>query len=69
MRHWTAETDIEAATLFDTLTTKEIRQRQDLCHAQMRMPYLGPQGGAEDAMLDMQAMDQALMDAMMRRTV
>ena len=67
MRHWTAETDIEAAELFDTLPTKEIRQRQSLCREQMGMIDNCPHGQLEDAMADMQAMENALFLAMMRR--
>lgn len=63
--HWTDKTDAEAAVLFDTLTTPEIRRRQDLCKAQQRLAY---EQGNERAMLDLQRMEESLFQAMLRRT-
>jgi hypothetical protein len=67
-RHWTAETDAEAVVLFDSLPTKEIRQRQDLCRQQMGMIDNAPVWQREDSLADLIAMDEALFQAMMRRT-
>ena len=64
MRHWTAQTDAEADVLFPTLTTADIRRRQDLCHQQQRMAF---DQKNEDAMADLAAMDDALFREMLRR--
>lgn len=65
MRHWTEDTDREAAEFFDGLPVKEIRRRQTLCDLQIGMAY---RGNNADAVADLQAMSTALMDSMLRRT-
>jgi hypothetical protein len=65
MRRWTAETDREADELFPTLTTTEIRRRQDLCRQQTALAY---EARNEDALLDLQAMADALTREMFGRT-
>jgi len=65
MRHWTEQTDTEANELYPTFTEAKIRQYQDLARAQIRMAY---DQGNEDAMADLQAMEDALFREMMRRT-
>lgn len=62
--HWTDETDAEAVPFFDSLSTAEIRRRQDLCAQQKSIAY---EQGNGDAMRDLDRMDQALTDAMLRR--
>jgi hypothetical protein len=62
---WTDETDRQAAELFDTLELAELRRRQDLCHLQLERAYTARD---EQAMLNLQRMDQALTDAVLRRT-
>lgn len=62
--HWTDETDVEAAIYFDTLSTTEIRRRQDLCTAQLRLAF---DQRNEHATIDLQRMQNALTDAVLRR--
>jgi hypothetical protein len=64
MRTWTDATDREAAKYFATLDEREIRRRQDLCSAQMKLAY---EQRNEDALADLQRMDDALMEAMLCR--
>jgi hypothetical protein len=64
-QHWTGETGREAAELFKTLSTAEIRRRQDLADQQLRLA--GAQGN-ERATADLQHMQDALTAEMLRRT-
>lgn len=63
-QHWTDEVDAEADVLFRTLSTREIRERQVLCHAQQVMAQ---QQGDERAAIDLARMDDALFREMLRR--
>lgn len=62
MRHWTAETDAEAATLYATFTEAKIRLFQDLARQQIGMAFAQREQrpGMDDAMEDLQAMHDAL---------
>lgn len=64
MRHWTEQTDAEAAEYFPTLSEKEIRRRQDLCQQQIQMAY---EQRKADALEDLYRMEQALANEMLRR--
>jgi hypothetical protein len=64
MSHWTAETDREAAALFKTLSTPEIRWRQDLAAQQIRIAY---ERRDDRALSDLRSMEDALAAEMMRR--
>lgn len=63
-QHWTDETDREADAYFATLTDREIRRRQDLCHAQQQIAF---EHRNDRALADLQRMDDALARAMMAR--
>lgn len=64
-RHWIDQTDGEAAELFDSLSVAEIRRRQDLCAQQKRLAH--EQRNA-DAMADLDRMETALTESMLRRS-
>lgn len=66
MRRWTEETDREAGELYRTFTIAKIRRYQDLAQQQMRMAF-GQRN--EDALLDLQAMHDALARELLRRQV
>lgn len=63
-QHWTDEVDAEADVLFRTLSLREIRRRQDLCHQQIQMAM---EQNNERALRDLARMDDALFREMMRR--
>jgi hypothetical protein len=63
--HWTDETDREAAELFKTLSTPEIRRRQDLAVQQQRAAW---EQSNERALSDLRRMQDALTREMFRRT-
>ena len=66
MKHWTGTTDIDAVAFFDGLPVKEIRHRQELCELQLQMcDRMTPL----DAVADLQAMQDALMESMLRRSL
>ena len=65
MKHWTDQTDNEAVPFFDSLPIREIRKRQALCREQQA---LAVKQGKDDALADLQRMEKALFDSMMRRT-
>lgn len=62
---WTDETSRKAAEFFDTLELTELRRRQDLCHAQQERAYAARD---EMAMVNLQRMEAALFQAVLRRT-
>jgi hypothetical protein len=64
MRQWTDKTDVEADEFFRTLSTAEIRRRQDLADEQIGMAH---EQGKTDALADLQRMRDALSGEMMRR--
>jgi hypothetical protein len=64
-RNWTPEVDAEADQFFRTLTMREIRKRQDLATQQMGMAY---EQRKTDALLDCQAMHDALTREVARRS-
>lgn len=64
MRRWTDETDHEAITFFDSLSTAEIRKRQSLCSQQKQSAYALE---LPDALADLERMETALTAAMLRR--
>lgn len=63
--HWAEETDRQAAELFKTLSTTEIRSRQDLAAQQVRLAW---EQKNERALADLRAMQDALTREMFRRT-
>ena len=63
--HWTDETDAQAAELFKTLPTAEIRRRQDLAAQQIRLAW---EQKNERALADLRRMQDALTGEMFRRT-
>lgn len=64
-QHWTDDVDARAAELFQTLSEREIRRRQDLAAQQLRLAY---QAKNERAMTDLRRMQDALTREMFRRT-
>jgi hypothetical protein len=64
-RHWTDETDREAAGFFPTLSTAEIRRRQDIAAQQIRLAW---EQKNERAMTDLRRLQDALTAEMFRRT-
>ena len=63
-QHWTEDVDAEADVYFRTLTTPEIRRRQDLCDQQIRAAY---QHRNDRALADLRRMEDALTREMLRR--
>lgn len=69
-RHWTDETDREAASFFATLSDREIRRRQDLCAEQIAMAHEQHERHGRDmtdALWDLRCMEEALTQAMLVR--
>lgn len=64
MRRWTEQTDEKADVFFRTLTMKELRHRQGLATQQMAAAY---EQRNETALLDLQAMHDALTREVARR--
>jgi hypothetical protein len=64
-RYWTDAVDEEADAYFATLSTPEIRRRQDLCAQQQRTAY---DRRLDDAAADLDRMDRALTREMLART-
>lgn len=54
----------EAAAYFDTLSEKQIRQRQDLCNRQIEVAHAQKN---DRAIANLRRMEQDLTDAMLRR--
>lgn len=63
-RRWTDEVNEQSKALFATLTTKQIRQRQDICNAQIALAF---EQHKDDALADLERMQDALMREMMNR--
>jgi hypothetical protein len=62
--HWTYECDADADTFFATLSTAEIRRRQDLCRSQIILAHAAQN---ERALTDLRGMEAALTRAMLGR--
>jgi hypothetical protein len=58
--------DVAADALFRTLSVEEIRERQDICRIQVG--WAVERNADEDALADLQAMEDALFREMLRRT-
>jgi hypothetical protein len=65
LNHWIAETDRQADEFFATLTTEEIRRRQELARQQIRRAY---EARNEGALADLTRMEAALIRAMLSRS-
>ncbi len=63
-QHWTDATDAEADVFYATLTIPQIRVRQDLCAAQIRVAF---DQGNDRALTDLRHMEDALTRALLVR--
>lgn len=68
MKEWTEQTSAEAVEFFDSLPESEIRRRQDLASQQIALAHERLTGVLrDDAIHDLQKMQDALAASMMRR--
>lgn len=65
-QHWTEETNAMAVPFFDTLPVTELHRRLELCRQQQVRAFDNKNGRA---LTDLQRMEQALIDAVMRKNL
>ncbi len=64
MHKWDEDTTLEAKRFFPTLSTNEIRRRQDLCSQQI---VIAQKACNIDALEDLREMEKCLQEEMLRR--